>query len=168
MHINSLPPMNVDANLTGCCPKFDPKGWDGQTLRFRDKKFVKATTKSLMHVPINMGKVFTRVQDHVEAAGAQDPDSFLVLSRDLSPRESEHFFAVTRDVPDEEMVTLTGNFITRVFEGPYRKAGDWVHEMEVAARAAGKQAGDVYMFYTTCPKCAKAYGENYVVAIAAT
>ena len=23
-----------------------------------------------------------------------------------------------------------------------------------------------YFFYTTCPKCAKAYGENYVVGVA--
>mgnify|MGYP006910721081 CR=1 FL=1 len=82
----------------------------------------------------------------------------------LQPRLSI-FFAVTGDVADEEMVTLSGNFMTRVFEGPYRKAKDWAHEMEVAAKADGHSAKRVFMFYTTCPKCARAYGENYVVGV---
>ncbi|MGD9980573.1 MAG: hydrolase [Hyphomonadaceae bacterium] len=29
-----------------------------------------------------------------------------------------------------------------------------------------KCAERIYLFYTTCPKCAKAYGKNYVVAVA--
>jgi hypothetical protein len=167
MKTNAVPDMNMSTELTGCCPKFDPKGWDGQVLNFKDKKFVKAETRSVMHMPVNMGKVFSRVQNHIEDAGAQDANSFLVLSREMSSTHAEHLFAVTRDVPDEEMTTLSGSFLTRVFEGPYRKAGDWVHEMKVAAQAAGNTAEDVYLFYTTCPKCAKAFGENYVVGLAA-
>ena len=29
-----------------------------------------------------------------------------------------------------------------------------------------KPEGRVFFWYTTCPKCAKAYGENYVVGLA--
>jgi hypothetical protein len=63
---------------------------------------------------------------------------------------------------------LSGDFITRVFEGPYRKVKDWTHEMEIAAKAHGHghEAKRVFMFYTTCPKCAKVYGNNYVVGVA--
>ena len=158
-----LPRMDLANAPTGCCPRFDPEGWDGLEVHFEDTPFVRATTRSLMHIPLNMGTVFSRVQAHIEEAGAQDPDRFLVLSRDLSSTEGEHLFQVTRDVPDEEMTRLSGTFLTRVFEGPYRHARDWVHAMEVAAKAAGKKGGRVFMFYTTCPKCAKAYGQNYVV-----
>ena len=38
--------------------------------------------------------------------------------------------------------------------------------MQDIAIAKGKTAGDVWFFYTTCPKCAKAYGQNYVVGVA--
>ena len=31
----------------------------------------------------------------------------------------------------------------------------------------GREAGTVYFFYTTCPKCLEVYGKNYVVAVAA-
>ena len=166
METNVLPEMNMSSEETGCCPKFNPEGWDGRQLHFKDKPFVRAVTRGILHVPINMGSVFSRVQGHIEDAGAQDADSYLILSRDLSSSIGEHLFAVTRDVPDEEMTTLSGEFITRVFEGPYRHAKDWMHEMEVAAEAAGHKAKQVYMFYTTCPKCAKTFGKNYVVGVA--
>ena len=165
METNVLPKMDMSDNPTGCCPKFNPEGWDGRHLHFENKPFVRATTRSLLHVPINMDAVFTRVQTHIEDAGAQAPDWYLVLSRDLSASEAEHLFAVTGPVPDEEMTTLSGDFITRVFEGPYRQAKNWVHEMETAAIAAGHTAKRVFMFYTTCPKCARAYGTNYVIGI---
>ncbi|WP_368073937.1 hydrolase [Sulfitobacter sp. SK012] len=34
---------------------------------------MRATTRSAMHVPWNMGQVFTRVQQHIEEADAADP-----------------------------------------------------------------------------------------------
>ncbi|MBV2359127.1 hypothetical protein KUH32_05010 [Thalassococcus sp. CAU 1522] len=165
MDINVLPPMNMSDNPTGCCPRFDPQGWDGRHLHFREKPFVRATTHGLMHVPLDMGRVFTRVQTRIEEAGAQPDEGYLVLSRDLSGTEAEHYFAVTGPVPDEEMVTLSGTFLTRVFEGPYRKARDWVHDMEVAATVDGHEAKRVFLFYTTCPRCAQSYGKNYVVGL---
>lgn len=166
MRTNTLPHYDQSINTTGCCPRFNPKGWDGQHLHFRDKPFVKAKTRSLMHVPLNMGRVFTRVQTHLEDADAVDPDSMIVLSRDTSAWESEHYFAVTRPVPDEEMTTLSGDFVTKVFEGPYSKARDWYDEMQKIAHGTKDAPAEVYFFYTTCPKCAKAYGENYVVGVA--
>jgi hypothetical protein len=38
------------------------------------------------------------------------------------------------------MTTLSGDFITRVFEGSYGHAKDWMHEMKTAAEAAGHTA----------------------------
>ena len=166
MQLNTVPHYDTSDNTTGCCPRFHPDGWDEQTLHFKDKLFVRATTKSVMHVPVNMGAVFSRVQKAIGANDGFDPNNTLVLSRDLSAWEAEHLFAVVADVPGEEMVRVTGDFITRVFEGPYSKAKHWVHEMEVAAKAKGREAKRVFMFYTTCPRCAKAYGDNYVVGFA--
>jgi len=85
----------------------------------------------------------------------------------VSPWKAEHFFAVDRDIPGEEMTTLSGDYVTRVFEGPFSSAGAWHKEMAALARDRGHEGGPVYFFYTTCPKCAKAYGKNYVVGVAA-
>lgn len=157
--------MDMSHSPKGCCPRFNSEGWEGRHLHFEDKLFVRATTHSLLHVPIDMGRVFTCVQEHIADADAQDPEGYLVLSRDLSVTEGEHLFAVTKPVPDEEMVTLSDDFISRVFEGPYRQTKDRLHDTKVAADAAGQEAKTVYMLYTTRPRCARAYGKNYVVAL---
>jgi hypothetical protein len=166
MQSNALPVLDTSVNTTGCCPRFNPEGWDGQDLHFRDKRFVRAKTISIAHIPVNMGKVFSRVQSHIDKAEAMDPKSYIVLSRDVSPFEAEHLFAVTKPVPEEEMMTLSGNFVTKVFEGPYKKVRDWYKEMVHLARAKGGTDKPVWFFYTTCPKCSKAYGKNYVVGVA--
>lgn len=166
MKPNELPRYDMSVNTTGCCPKFNPEGWDGQELHFENKPFVKATTLSMLHMPVNMGRVFSRVQKHIENADAFDPDNCIILSHHLSPWSSEHFFSVSKPVPDEEMIALSGNYVTKVFEGPYRQAREWYEEMRQIARDRGSEPGYVYFFYTTCPKCAKAYGKNYVVGVA--
>jgi hypothetical protein len=156
----------MSVNTTGCCPKFNPQCWDAQELHFRDKRFVRATTRSLAHIPLNMGKVFARVMAHIDEAGAMDASDYIVLSRDTSAFRAEHMFAVPKAVPNEEMTTLSGDFITKVFEGPYRHIGQWQKDMSDLVRARSGEPKSIWFFYTTCPKCAKAYGENYVVGVA--
>ncbi|WP_284614767.1 hydrolase [Aquabacterium humicola] len=167
MNINELLRYDTSVNTTGCCPKFDPAGWDDQALHLRDKPFVRAGTRSVMYVPQDMGEVFARVFRHIEQAGASGEDGVLVMSRDLSPTNAEHLFAVSKPVPEEQMTTLSGDFVTKVFEGPYERIGQWRDELAQRVRAHHAVPGDVYFFYTTCPKCAQAYGRNYVVGIAA-
>ncbi len=168
MKANALPHYYDSDNPTGCCPRFNPEGWDGAQLHFRNKRFARATTKAVMHVPVNMGRVFERVQNHIQAAKAYDADDFIVLSRSLSPWTDEHLFAIAAPVPEEEAVSLSGDFVTKVFEGPYREVRNWHPEMQALAQGDGPSSDEVYFFYTTCPKCAKAYGENYVVGVART
>lgn len=165
MQVNVLPKYDQSDNPTGCCPRFKSEGWDQQEIHLKDKLFLRAKTKSALHVPINMGSVFSEAQTAIEKADAQDAKELLVLSRDLSPWKAEHLFAVTKDVPDHEMVRLSGDFVTKVFEGPYKNAKSWYDSM-LAAEANGRKTDEVYFFYTTCPKCAKTYGENYVVGFA--
>jgi hypothetical protein len=168
MKQNAVPHYDMSVNETGCCPRFNPEVWDEVTLHFVDKPFLRATTKSANHVPMDMDEVFTRVHQHMSAADAIDDDNTLVLSRDLSASLGEHLFAIPDDVevPDEERISLTGDFITRVFEGPYEQAGSWMGAMIQAAKDQGGDGEEVYFFYTTCPKCAEFYGKNYVVGVA--
>ncbi len=63
-------------------------------------------------------------------------------------------------------VKLSGTFLTKVFEGPYQNAPKWLKEMEAYVAEQGKKAQKYYFYYTTCPKCAKKWGKNYVVIFA--
>lgn len=166
MQTNQLPFYDDSVNKTGCCPRFDPTGWDGQDLYFADKPFTRATTRSLMHMPLNMGSVFSRVLDKIAATGGYDNTDYVVLSRDLSPWRAEHLFATPKPLDDEEQVALSGDFATKTFEGPYSQMGKWHKDMQDLAAARGTIDAPVYFFYPTCPKCAKVYGKNPVVGFA--
>jgi hypothetical protein len=165
MQTNETPVFDSSVNTTGCCAKFTPAGWDDQMLHFDKKPFVRAVTRSVAHVPLDMGRVFSRVQAHIGAVGAANPAQMLVLSRDPSAFSGEHLFAVTADVPDEEMTSLSGDYLTQTFEGPYAQVRHWYDTMKAKAHEKGREPGEVWFFYTTCPKCAKAYGKNPVVGL---
>ena len=165
MQANMLPKYDMSDNPTDCCPRFNLEGWDNQDLHFEDKLFVKARTRSIAHIPINIGSVFSKTFSAIGEAKATGDDDFVVLSYDPSSWTGEHYFAVSKNVPDQEMVRMTGNYVTRVVEGPYNKVFEWKREMAVLAASKGKHIRKTYFFYTSCPKCAKFYGKNYVVAI---
>jgi len=166
MEMNALPQYDMIDNPTGCCPRFQPENWDSQDLHFRDKLFVRAKTRSLAHIPLNMGSVFRKTFRAIKDADAQSDTNFIVLSRDQSAWSAEHLFAVNKEVSEKEMVHVTGDFVTKVFEGPYKEVPRWCEELNESIKTEGKDVKQTYFFYTTCPKCAKTYGKNYVVGVA--
>lgn len=165
MKINQIPKMNMDISETKCCPKFDPTEWEDNELQFKDKLFAVGKTISFFHIPLNIGSMFKNVWKKVMDAKADPKNYYLVLSFDKSPWRGVHYFAVEKEVPGLEMKKLSGTFLTRVFEGPYSEAGKWYKEMEKYAESKGKKAKEIYFFYTTCPKCLKHWGKNYVVGL---
>ena len=165
METNALPKYDMSDNPTNCCPRFNTEGWDEQELHFKDKLFVKAKTVGIFHIPINIGSVFPKTFAEIEKANAIDYNDLIVLSHDPSPWTGEHYFSVNKDVPGQEMAHLTGDYLTKVFEGPYKNTPRWERDMKAFVESRGKHNKKTYFFYTTCPKCAKFYGKKYVVAV---
>lgn len=150
-----------------CCPKFEPQGWEGKTFSWNDRLFIKDNVRTFLHVPLNMGKVISRMWNRIQESHAETGmDNWLMLSYDFSPWRSEQFMPVAKEVPGAENVKISGNFICKVFEGPYQNAGKWHKETEEYIKSLGKQPKKIYFYYTTCPKCAKIHGKNYVVTLA--
>jgi NMD protein affecting ribosome stability and mRNA decay len=53
-----------------------------------------------------------------------------------------------------------------VYEGPFKDTGKWCKLFEDEAKSKNMTIKKWYMWYTTCPKCAKKYGKNYVAIVA--
>lgn len=150
---------------TGCCKRFNPELWKDKEINFRDKLFVKDHTISLFHIPLNYGKVMKRNMEKIEKAGVKAAEP-LMLSDESSLWGSVIYIAVDKELPGSEMVKISGNFLSKVFEGSYNDMGKWTEEMKKYIEAKGKKMKKLYFFYTTCPACAKAYGKNYTVLLA--
>jgi hypothetical protein len=148
-----------------CCPRFNPEPWDDRTLVWENRLFVKDRVFSLFHIPMNFGAVMKRNMAAIEAAGAI-PETMVVLSDENSLWGSDVYIEVAKDIPGAEMARISGTFFSRVFEGSFQNMRKWMEEMKSLMASKGKSFGRHYFFYTTCPKCAKKYGKNYVVILA--
>ncbi|NMC61416.1 MAG: hypothetical protein GYA51_18845 [Candidatus Methanofastidiosa archaeon] len=148
-----------------CCPKFNPKPWDGKVHEWKNKKFIKDKVFTLFFMPINFGSVIKRLNEKVENANAKMPD-WLCLSDHTSKFNMDIYLAVDKKIPNAENVTLSGKFLSKVYEGPFGDTDKWCKDFEEYAKRKKLDIKKWYMWYTTCPKCAKKYGKNYVVIIA--
>jgi len=157
----------IDPNIkpTGCCDPFDPEPWQNKEIVWKDKVFVKDHVTSFLHMPLNFGRKVVKNMELIEKAGAKAPYQ-LMLTDEKSLWGADIYIDVSKDVPGAQMATLSGTFLTKVFEGPYQNAGKWAQEMAEYVKSHGKELKKLYFSYTTCPKCAKEYGKNYVVLFA--
>lgn len=157
--------MSDAPTLTGCCTPFDPAPWRDATVSWKDHRFVHDHVHSFLHVPLDMGRKVTRNKALIDAVDAS-PEHPLMLCDERSPWGSEIYIEVEKDVPGAEMTTMSGTFRTRVYDGPFSEVGRWAADTRAWVEGQGQEVDRLYFAYTTCPRCAKAYGHNWVVVFA--
>lgn len=155
----------MSENTHECCPKFNPEPWDEKEITWENRRFVKDRVRSFLHIPLNFGAVMKRNLKLIEAADAK-PAEPIVLSDENSLWGADVYIDVTKDVPGAQMAALSGTFLTKTFEGPFKDVRKWVDEMTQHVKHQGREVKKTYFYYTTCPKCAKEHGKNYVVLLA--
>ncbi len=147
-----------------CCPKFDPAPWQDQVAEWDNKKFIRDKVATFFYMPLNFGGAMKRLNKKVEAAGVAMPD-YLCLSDHTSKWNMDIYLAVDKEIPGTENVSMSGKFFSKVYEGSFSDTGKWMTDSQKAAKESGFDVKKWYMWYTTCPKCAKKYGKNYVVIL---
>ncbi len=152
-----------------CCPEVDTKKWEHQTHVWDNKMFIKDSIRLFLHMPSpkKVNKIITGLwQKAQDQKAAPEEKDFLLLAHDLSPWKGEYLLAVEKEVSDAVNTTLSGTFISKVFDGPYNAIPKFIKKMDAYLKEENKSAKQYYFYYTTCPECAKKYGHNYIIAFA--
>jgi len=153
-----------------CCPEFKPEKWDKKILNWDSKKFIKDSIPEFFHIPFPpmIGKKITRMWKAIEQAEAAAPnkEDTLILFHDPTPFKGEIYISVEKDVPEENNVVISGDFICRVFDGSYNDIPKFVKIMDEYLVETGKKSKDYYIHYAYCPKCAKKFEHNYMIFLA--
>lgn len=145
-----------------CCPKFDPKPWNEKIFEWKNKKFVRAKVFTLFFMPINFGAVISKLMQKV---GKNISKDLVSLSDHTSKWNMDIYVAVDKEIEGVENVTLSGKYLSKVYEGDFKETGKWCEDYKKYVESKKMKIKKWYMWYTTCPKCAKKYGKNYVVII---
>lgn len=151
---------------TGCCPRFDPGPWDEKQHRWENKLFIKDRVWCFFYVPLNFGAAMRRCLALLEKADAFTPEPPLVLSDHTSRWNMDLYIEVPREVLGADNVKLSGIFLSKVFDGPFKKTAEWGKQMKDWVASQGQTIKRHLLYYTYCPKCARHYGHNYVVYFA--
>ena len=147
-----------------CCPKFNPAIWHEKIFEWENKKFIKDKVFTLFNIPLNFGSVMKRLTAKVESNSANFVDA-LCLSDHTSKWNMNLLLAVDKDIPGAENIEISGKFLSKVYEGDFSQTGKWCDDFNNYVGYKDEKLEKMYMWYTTCPKCAKKYGKNYVVII---
>ncbi|VVB54233.1 Uncharacterised protein [uncultured archaeon] len=150
-----------------CCKPFDSAKWDQKEILWENKPFIKDHVRSLFHIPLNFGQVVTRNMKKIEDSGQKSDDS-IMLTDENSLWGADVYVSIDKEIPGAKIEKISGTFLTKVFEGPFGSMRKWIKEMQDYAKSKGKTPKRLLFYYTTCPKCAKKYGKNYVVILAET
>jgi hypothetical protein len=152
-----------------CCARFDPEPWQNITHQWKEKPFLMDSVPQFLHMPLPgvYRRALTRMWERAKKLGvAPEIKDFLLLAYDPSPWKSELYVALTKHVPEPDVVGLSGTYVSMVFDGPFSEVPKYMKQMEGSLQATGKKSKKYFFYFTTCPKCAKKFGHNYIVALA--
>ncbi len=153
-----------------CCPKFHPERWNRKTFSWKQKPFIRESVPEFFHIPyppmiakkianmMKLAKDAHKVEENTEDA--------LLLFMDPHPFKSNIYLSVTGNVPNANNTTLSGKFISRVFDGAYNEIPKFMKQMNVYLERQNKKAKNIYVHYAYCPKCAKIEGHNFMIFFA--
>jgi hypothetical protein len=156
--------MENEIKSTGCCERFDPAPWQDKEFTWENKKFVKAKVFTLFYMPINFGSVIVKLMAKIKEAGANLKGN-ICLSDHTSMWNMNIYIAVDKEVTGADNITFSGTYYSRVYEDKFNETGKWCKDFEKQTKSKNLNIKKLYMWYTTCPACAKAYGKNYVVLV---
>jgi hypothetical protein len=104
------------------------------------------------------------ILERIRKAGAYS-ERRIVLVDENRPFGADILVAANAPVAGADMISLSGTFLTKVFSGPFSKLDEGVSRMKHYAAGKARRLQRILYFYTTCPRCAEAYGENYIVVL---
>ncbi|MFH1767359.1 MAG: hydrolase [Patescibacteria group bacterium] len=153
-----------------CCPSFQSEKWDEKTQKWDNKIFIQESIPTLFHIPFPpmIGKKITSMQKMAEATGSMplNTEDTLILFEDPSPFKSNIYLSVTKQVPGAKNISLSGVFISKVFDGAYNAVPKFIKEMDTYLSEQNKTAKRYFIHYAYCPQCAKDKKRNYMILFA--
>jgi hypothetical protein len=109
-----------------CCPRFNPEPWDDKTLTWENRRFRERPSNKLSShsAELRLGHVNRNV-GAIESTDAS-PETMVSPGRREFSLGSDVYIEVTKVIPGANMATISGTFLSKVFEGAYQSIRKWI------------------------------------------
>ena len=115
----------------------------------------KRTYRRFFIYRLNFGRVMKKLDEKVRDAHATIPDG-VCLSDHTSKWNMNVYLAVDKEIPGAENMTLSGTFLSKVYEGPFQDTGKWCKDFEQFASQQGYEDFKmVHVVYHVSEMCEK-------------
>jgi hypothetical protein len=147
-----------------CCELIDGKPWQGKTVTWKDRPFVKKHYLALFYMPIGIDGVLKKLMEDLDKKKLISEDVPMMLWRNEGMFGGDIYIALNKDDPAYETEKLSGKFFTMFFEGKgYQEAGNWHKMFQAETKKRKIDVKEVMTFYALCPGCMKKFGKMQAV-----
>jgi len=147
-----------------CCRNIDLSKWNLKQVKWKRKPFYVVKYGTFFHIPLGIGKAMVQgMETAVKKYHTPQPDFW--LSKDTGLFSAKMMFSVERaSSSDPDIEELTGTFVARGFQGPYKNMGNFIRVfIEQVQQKFKKKPTELLFWYVNCPKCAKKQGGPKIV-----
>jgi hypothetical protein len=145
-----------------CCELVEKKDWDGKTVNWKDKHFVKKKYSALFYMPLGLDGLLKKLMAELNEKNLVPDDHPIMLWRNEGLFGGEILVALKKDSSDYDTITLSGEYFTKFYEGKgYEDAGKWHKDFQAATK--DKDVKEVMTEYVLCPGCQKKYGKMQAI-----
>lgn len=153
---------NYGATIHLFCPRLVREEWDMVEHQWDKKPFYALPYRSFFGLPTNLGRQTRAAVDLLYRRGllAEVPINFAVNEQTFG---GTLLIAINRNVKDLETRAMSGKFMSFFFAGKYTERAHWIRHVYRYGRANHLNFHELYIWYATCPVCAKKQGYAQVV-----
>ncbi len=145
-----------------CCDLMDGKDWEGKTVTWKDKVFVKKKYSAIFYMPIGLDGVLKDLMSELDKKKLIPEEHPIMLWRNEGLFGGEILVAMKKKDPAYDTVTLSGKYYTKFYEGKgYSEAGKWHKDFKEATK--DKNVQETMTEYALCPGCQKKFGKMQAV-----
>jgi hypothetical protein len=149
-----------------CCKWVDKTKWDKKTHVWKDKPFYTAHYRSILCMPLTMGKIMNNMLPELAKKKLLKDDS-IMLCRNEGMWGGDINIELNKVDPELPIEKISGKLFSMYFEtNSYRDVGKFFTSTKNYCEAQGWKPTELMSYYCTCPTCTKKFGKMQIVILA--
>ncbi len=147
------------------CPKLSKEEWHLTKHVWDKRPFFKTHYRCFLNIPTNLQAVVRKSLEMLRQRKLLD-DQPMIFSVRENAWGGNLLISIKKHVRDLETRSLSGHYISFLFNGDYGNVPTWVKKVAEYGQREYLNFSELLIWHVTCPRCAQEYGNSQTVIFA--